>query len=511
MSKYKEEILVKRNRGRKIVRTAASLLCAAALILNGMLYTGQVTRVQAADEEVGYTESENISGIKTNIPVDIPVNTLCEGIVGGEYPDALSEGDFTWTDYYDEYRVEIDQSDFSDTKRGRFHVEVTTVDNSPTGFSMWVDPDDENSVERFYSGESSKQIVTPSYSYYGPVLITIYPEKSDVPVKYHLKVVYDTLENDETGQWAETELNTTQENATELQVNQNYWGCSQEKYERLYYKYTLDKPGKVSINLKPQDGKKPITEDLWQISAYLADDELVERSSGTLASGVQFGPYSLDAGTYYIDVKTNVNGCIGQVYDLRVNYEDTSPTIPEVTEAPEATSAPEVTEAPEGTSTPEGTSVPETTGTPGATSVPEVTSAPEVTSTPGAAGNPGNTDKPVTTPQTTEIDNTTVIGEIKKITNTKIINVTLKVSSKKSVSIKWKKNKVAQGYKIYRSTKKTKGFKCIRTIKNKNTTKYKDKKVKSGKIYYYKLRAYKKVKKKTYYSKYTKTLTVKVK
>lgn len=57
------------------------------------------------------------------------------------------------------------------------------------------------------------------------------------------------------------------------------------------------------------------------------------------------------------------------------------------------------------------------------------------------------------------------------------------------VRLTWKKVRKATGYVIYRSTRKTKGFKKIGTAKRTNFT---DSKVKSGKVYYYKITAFKK-------------------
>ncbi|MBR1597899.1 MAG: hypothetical protein IJ661_03175 [Lachnospiraceae bacterium] len=82
---------------------------------------------------------------------------------------------------------------------------------------------------------------------------------------------------------------------------------------------------------------------------------------------------------------------------------------------------------------------------------------------------------------------------------------------KASVTIKWKKVKGANGYKVYRSTKKNKGYKCVKTIKKAATKSWKDTGVKTGKTYYYKMRAYKKSGKKTIYSKYSSTKKIRVK
>lgn len=70
----------------------------------------------------------------------------------------------------------------------------------------------------------------------------------------------------------------------------------------------------------------------------------------------------------------------------------------------------------------------------------------------------------------------------------------------KQVTIKWKKVSKATKYQVYRSTSKNGKYKKIATT---SKTSYTDKKAVNGKTYYYKVRAYRKVGKKTYYSKYS--------
>lgn len=97
------------------------------------------------------------------------------------------------------------------------------------------------------------------------------------------------------------------------------------------------------------------------------------------------------------------------------------------------------------------------------------------------------------------------------IQESKVDVASVKSEAKKQVYLKWKKNKYADGYKVYRSTKKKKGYKCIATLKKRSKVSYTDKKVKSKKVYYYKVRAYRKVGKKTVYSAYSPVKKVKVK
>lgn len=71
----------------------------------------------------------------------------------------------------------------------------------------------------------------------------------------------------------------------------------------------------------------------------------------------------------------------------------------------------------------------------------------------------------------------------------------------RALKLKWKKQKNVEGYLIYRYDKKTKKYKHIKTIKGNNHTEYVDKKLKTNKIYRYKLAAYKKISQKKIFSK----------
>ena len=89
---------------------------------------------------------------------------------------------------------------------------------------------------------------------------------------------------------------------------------------------------------------------------------------------------------------------------------------------------------------------------------------------------------------------------------------TLTVSSKKKKAfLKWKKNSKATGYEIYRATKKNGKYKKIRTIKKAAAATFTDSKVKKGKTYYYKVRAYKTVKGNKANGKFSAVRKVKIK
>lgn len=83
-----------------------------------------------------------------------------------------------------------------------------------------------------------------------------------------------------------------------------------------------------------------------------------------------------------------------------------------------------------------------------------------------------------------------------------------KSTAKKRVTLKWSSVKRATGYQVYRSTKKNSGYKKVADIRGKS---YTDKKVKSRKTYYYKVRVYTKVKGKKVYGDYSKIIRAKTK
>lgn len=95
-----------------------------------------------------------------------------------------------------------------------------------------------------------------------------------------------------------------------------------------------------------------------------------------------------------------------------------------------------------------------------------------------------------------------VLAKVKRLTGK---------GQKRAVKLTWTKVSGADGYVIYRSTKKNSGFKQVQKIKKGKTTSFTQKKIKKGKKYYYKIRAYRNVDgKKVYSAGYTASKVVKV-
>lgn len=93
----------------------------------------------------------------------------------------------------------------------------------------------------------------------------------------------------------------------------------------------------------------------------------------------------------------------------------------------------------------------------------------------------------------------------------KVTGVKARNSAKNTVKVTWKKTEGATGYKVYRATKKKGKYQLVKTISKNKTVAYTNKKLKKGKKYYYKVRAYKKVGKKIVYGSYSSIVSVKVK
>ncbi len=78
----------------------------------------------------------------------------------------------------------------------------------------------------------------------------------------------------------------------------------------------------------------------------------------------------------------------------------------------------------------------------------------------------------------------------------------VKAVNSRTLKITWKKVSGANGYVVYRATSPKGKYKKVKTVKK--GTKLTNSKLKKGKKYYYKVRAYKQIDKKKYYSKYSK-------
>ncbi len=112
------------------------------------------------------------------------------------------------------------------------------------------------------------------------------------------------------------------------------------------------------------------------------------------------------------------------------------------------------------------------------------------------------------------VDKTAVIGRCtvkvdqSAFAPAKPVGLKVKNIKKRTAKLTWKKAANATGYIVYRSKKKNKGYKKIKTLTKLS---YKNKKLKRGKTYYYKIKAYRKYQGHTIYSPLTAAKKVKIK
>lgn len=85
----------------------------------------------------------------------------------------------------------------------------------------------------------------------------------------------------------------------------------------------------------------------------------------------------------------------------------------------------------------------------------------------------------------------------------KVSSVKTKKNGTRKIKVSWKRVTGASGYTVARSLKKTKSYKTVKTIKSGKTVSYTTGKLKKGKKYYFKVRAYRTVSGKKVYGAYS--------
>ena len=89
------------------------------------------------------------------------------------------------------------------------------------------------------------------------------------------------------------------------------------------------------------------------------------------------------------------------------------------------------------------------------------------------------------------------------VTAPKATKITKLTKKKKTITVKWKKISGVSGYQVCLATKKKGKYKVIKTVTKPSTVKFTKKKLKKGKKYFFKVRTYKTVSGKKYYSSWS--------
>lgn len=141
--------------------------------------------------------------------------------------------------------------------------------------------------------------------------------------------------------------------------------------------------------------------------------------------------------------------------------------------------------------------------------IPEETPEPSVTTKPSDKPSATATNKPAS-PTNKPASPTSKPSTEKKKTLKAPTIVKVKSPAKKKITVKWKKVAGAKGYIISTATKKKGTYKTKLTVKGGSKKKATLKKMKSGKVYYIKIRAYQLSGKKKVAGKWSKVKKVKV-
>lgn len=93
----------------------------------------------------------------------------------------------------------------------------------------------------------------------------------------------------------------------------------------------------------------------------------------------------------------------------------------------------------------------------------------------------------------------------------KVINIKQSYRTTSAIKLTWNKVSEADGYYVYRASSKNGTYKKIATLKGYDKNYYTNSKLTSGKVYYYKIKAYKKIDSNYYYGNYSDIYTASTK
>lgn len=290
-----------------------------------------------------------------------------------------------------------------------------------------------------------------------------------------------------TTEW-EMEYNNEYATANTIISGNECHGVLSWKEDKDWYRIDNKSAVIATLQFRVDDSVSVDIPDGWKIVVYNANREQITEIDDIKKTNTK-EDIRLPEGSSYIEVLGSDNAYRWDSQPIDCIYHLTVTTTP--VKVPDTTSNP--SETPDNTSTPDNTTKPDDTSKPSNTSKPNSSTA---------------NSKPNTTNQPNSTSNEVME---KAITTSKVTTSTITSKKKKSVYLRWKKQKYAGGYEIYRSTKKKSGYKKVKTIKNSSKVSWTDKKVKGGKTYFYKIRAYRKIGGKKSVSGFSKVKRVKVK
>lgn len=358
----------------------------------------------------------------------------------------------------------------------------------------------------------------------------------------------------------EQEPNNVKSAANDKQINTWYTGNLNTKEDVDYYKFVIDKPGKIKLELKVP------RESTGNVLATLYDENLkkIENLQSTSNPYIETKEQKYPEGIYYIRVENgDERNFFGSDYSICLNQEEykyvkqiilpdslslntgekytlTPQILPPDAENPELTWSSsdnsvvsvnsngvinakcdgEVTITAKAS---DGSGIESSVKVSVKTVKTDISNAdivlddsypyngkdikPDFSIILGNKGLIKNRDYTVSYKNNSQIGTASIIvtgignytGTLKESFNIIPQNVkitSVKTAGQKKLKVSWKKVPGVDGYILYRSTSKTNGYKAIKTIKNSNATSYTNGSLKDGKKYYYEIRAYKKTRNK---------------
>ncbi len=195
-------------------------------------------------------------------------------------------------------------------------------------------------------------------------------------------------------------------------------------------------------------------------------------------------------------VKYQCENCI-DTYTENLEYGQSS-NIPKVTETPSSTKTPTATETPLPTKTPTVAETPLPTKTPTVAETPLPTKTPTVTETPSPAKEPSSATKP------SENKNRTIVKKPSKVSG-----LVVKNKKNRKIIVSWNRKTNVSGFQIQYAQNKKFTKKKKSELVGKRTSQKTITKLKKGKTYYVRVRAYKKSSGKKIYGKWSKIKKIK--
>ncbi len=403
----------------------------------------------------------------------------------------------------DFYRFEISQAGYVNVDFGHTYVD--------SDFDTWNIKLYNGSYEELISRNADGKTLNQSYTMVGIpegiyyVKITrsygMYTGWSDAV--YNLKINYTPASD-----W-ETELNENFETSDFISMDTYVNGSIKDDNDKDYYKLDVQRPGFISIAF----GHDVVNSDnsLWKVRLYDASFQELKVASCTGKSDLVTSPYFAAAGTYYVRINGDWHWSdVPYHFKVTYNFTDSTPWI-----SASVTGKQQVKLSWSGVSNASGYEIYRAVGKGGKYTLLKTI----------ANGNTQSyTDRNVTLGKTYSYKvrgyyadgGGTLYSDFSSKKTVKVALAKVKISKAKSLSSKrvqivWKKVSGASGYEVYRSKTKNGKYKKIGTLKSWNKVSFTDKKVSRKKTYYYKVRAYKKVRGKKYYGEYSGKKKVRVK